>query len=164
LVTVPDVALHRLRTASVAALGLDTTSGTPAVISEVSVLHLSGGTITGGPWTYWVQPDVPMREIRPANRPNVRFAPSWDEVAERLIDSIGARVLAMRDQSRWELLRRQLPDWEPAGLVLTRELAGQIRPGLVAYDQPGRPSSALEAHGVGLLLAELLRVSTGSGP
>lgn len=156
-------ALDRLRAAQVAAVGLDTTSGTPAVITEVSVLHLSDGVVTGGPWTYWVQPDVPVREIRPAARPNVRLAPAWDEVAERLADSIGARVLAMHDQSRWELLRRQLPDWEPAGLVFTRELAIEVWPDLDGYDLPSRPSSAVEAHAVGLLLAELLRTGAGNG-
>lgn len=151
------VALDRLRTARVAALGLDTTTTTPALLTEVSVLHLAGGVITGGPWTYWVQPDVPMRDIRPPARPNVRFAPGWGEVAERLTDSIGDRVLAMHDQPRWALLHRQLPDWKPAGLVFTRELAGQVWPGLAGYDLPSHPSSALEAHAVGLLLAELLR-------
>jgi hypothetical protein len=151
------IAVDRLRTARVAALGLDTTSGTPPVLTEISVLHLAGGVITGGPWTYWVQPDVPMREIRPCARPNVRFAPSWPEVAERLADLVGGRILAMHDASRWEVLRRQLPDWEPAGLVFTRELASEVWPGLAGYDLPSQRSSALEAHAVGLLLAELLR-------
>ena len=91
------------------------------------------------------------------SRPNVRLAPGWTEVAERLVDTIGDRVLAMHERSRWNLLHRQLPDWQPAGLVFTRELAGQVWPGLDGYDLPAHPSSALEAHAVGLLLAELLR-------
>jgi hypothetical protein len=39
---------------SLAVLGLSTTTGTPPLIIEAAVIHLTGGLITGGPFTYWV--------------------------------------------------------------------------------------------------------------
>jgi hypothetical protein len=61
-------------------------------------------------------------------------------------------------------LHQHLPDWQPAGLIHTRELAEQTWPDLSNYDldhpsspEPGRGGGALtEAHRIALLLDTLV--------
>jgi hypothetical protein len=163
-----------LRRAAVAVLGLDTTTGTPPLITQVAVIYLDGGVITAGPFAYWVAPDAPMFQVRHQSWSQVRLAPTWPKVAEQVRLALRDRVLITHDAGRLDVLRHHLPDWQPpAGAVHTRDLAEQAWPGLPDYalgpasahagttDRVG-PSAVLEAHAVALLLAAMLQQTTPS--
>jgi len=160
------VDVEALWTAEAVAIGLDTTSGVPPLIVEVVLYHLTGGAVTGGPFGFWVAPDAPLHQVRVSSWPNVRLAPPWPEVAERVTEAIGERLLVVHERDRLEILRRHLPDWKPAAVVFTRELAERIWPGLADYslrplsqeDQRGR-GATLEAHATALLLGAALKES-----
>lgn len=159
-----------------AALGLDVTTGRPPLITEASVLHLDGGMITAGPWTWQVQPDAPACEVRPALRTDLWLAPAWDEVAGRVVEQLFGRALIVHDVGRWAVLRAHLPDWQPPAVVFTRRLAQTVWPGLAGYDLPALAQRAgitqttgtsigarAEAHAAALLLLSLTR-ATGRLP
>jgi hypothetical protein len=162
-----------LRAARVAALGLDTTTGDPPLIVAASVYCMDAGVIAGGPFSYWSTVDAPRHEVPARHWPNLRHAPDWPETAGRLVEVIADRVLVMHEPDRWNILRRHLPDWQPAGVVLTRNLAEQAWPGLTDYslgsigveprgpDLRG-PGAVVEAQVIALLVATLLR-STEAG-
>ena len=161
--------VEALRTARLAVVGLDTTMGVPPLITEVAVMYLDGGVITAGPFAYWVAPDVPMHQVQHRSWVNVRQAPPWPEVAGQVLLAVHGRVLLLHEAGRLDVLRRHLPDWEPAGVAHTRALAEQTWPGLDGYDlravcvaagvDPPRPGSGAvtEAQAVALLLPALLR-------
>ncbi len=162
--------VEALRTGRLAVLGLDTTTGVPAQITEVAVMYVDGGVITAGPFAYWVAPDAPMHQVRHRSWANVRLAPPWPEVAEQVLLAVAGRVLVTHDAARVDVLRRHLPDWEPAAVVHIRVLAERVWPGLVSYDlgsvsvaaslaplpQSG-PGAVAEAYAVALLLPALFR-------
>ena len=159
-----------LSRAGVAVLGLDTTSGVPPLITQVAVLYLDGGVISAGPFAYWVAPDAPMFQVPHQSWPDARQAPAWPQVAEQVRLALRDRVLVTHDASSLDVLRRHLPDWEPAGVAHTRDLTEQAWPGLPDYalgpasaragiNGVGRigPSAVVEAHAVALLLTVLIR-------
>jgi hypothetical protein len=156
-----------LRAARAAALGLDTTTGNPPLIVAASVYYVDAGVIVGGPFSYWSTVDVPRHEVPTRHWPNLRHAPAWPETAGRLIEVIADRMLVMHEPDRWNILRRHLPDWQPAGVVLTRDLAEQAWPGLADYSlgsigvAPGGPDlgpgAVVEAQVIALLVNTLLR-------
>jgi hypothetical protein len=161
------VDVEALRTAQAVAIGLDTTSGVQPLIVEVALYHLTGGVVTGGPFGFWVAPDASLHQVRVTSWPNVRLAPPWPEVAERVTTAIGERLLVVHERDRLEILRRHLPDWQPAAVVCTRELAERIWPGLADYSL-GPPLSqeyrrgrgaTVEAHATALLLGAALEES-----
>jgi DNA polymerase III epsilon subunit-like protein len=157
------VDVEALWTVEAVALGLDLTSGTPPLIVEVALYHLTGGVVTGGPFGFWVAPDAPLHQVQVSSWPNVRLAPPWAEVAERVMAAIGERLLVVHERDRLEVLRRHLPDWQPAAAVFTRELAERIWPGLADYSlrplsqecRRGR-GATYEAHATALLLGAAL--------
>jgi hypothetical protein len=163
------VDVEALRAAEAVAIGLDTTSGVPPLIVEVALYYLTGGVVTGGPFGFWVAPDAPLHQVRVSSWPNVRLAPPWPEVAERVTATIGDRLLVVHERDRLEILRRHLPDWQPAAVVFTRELAERIWPGLADYSLgPGPPLSqeyrrgrgaTVEAHATALLHGAALEES-----
>ncbi len=161
-----------LRTARLVVLGLDTTTGTPPLITEAAVIYLDGGTITAGPFAYWAQPDAPMKHVPHRCWATVRLAPPWSELAGQVTEAVTGRLVVTHDPSRLDVLRRHLPDWEPTGVVHTRHLAEQVWPGLEEDDYAlgpvtvharinhvprVGPGAVVEAHAVALLLAALLR-------
>jgi hypothetical protein len=160
------VDVEALRSAEAVAVGLDTTSGVPPLIVEVAAYHLTGEVVTGGPFGFWVAPDAPLHQVRVSSWPNVRLAPPWPEVAGRVTAAIGTRLLVVHERDRLEILRRHLPDWQPAAVVFTRELAERTWPGLADYslwalspeDQRGRGATA-EAHATASLLGAALEES-----
>lgn len=166
-----------LRTARVAVVGLRTTTGRPPLIVETTVYHLDGGCIAGGPYGYWSAVDVPRREVPSDCWPNLHDAPPWAETAVRLAEVLANRVLVVHDRDRWEILRRHLPDWQPAGLAFTGDLAGHVWPDLADWSlgavaaragipgiMPGVARSAIvEAQVIALLLGRLV-VELGQAP
>src|SRR5262249_28255217 len=122
-----------LRDAKVAVPGLATTTGTPPLIVEAAVYYVTGGLITGGPFSYWATVDVPRHQVPQQCWPNLYHAPPWQQTADRLVEAIGDRPVVLHDSDQWEVLRRNLPDWQPAELVLTRSLAEQTWPDLTDY-------------------------------
>ena len=161
----------------VAVLGLDVTTGRPPQITEVSVVHIDSGVITAGPLTWRVQPDALVCEVRPELQAELRLAPPWEEVADRVVEELPNRVLVVHDLGRWEVLRAHLPDWQPAGQAFTDHLARRVWPGLASYDLQALTRRAgidlatggagAEAHAVALLLLALARaggrLSTSGG-
>ena len=158
--------VEALRTAEAIVIGLDTTSGVPPLIVEVAAYHLTGGVVTGGPFGFWVAPDAPLHQVRVSAWPNVRLAPPWPEVAERITAVIGERLLVVHERDRLEILRRHLPDWQPAAVVFTRDLAERIWPGLTDYSlrplsqeyRRGR-GATVEARATALLLGAVVKES-----
>jgi exodeoxyribonuclease X len=151
-----------LGAARVAALGLDVTTGDPPLIFQVAVYQVEGGAITASPLCFWAEPAAPLAQIRTSAWPSVRLAPRWPEVAERVKVAVADRILAVHDVACWDVLARHLPDWQPIGMIRTRDLAEQTWPGLSDYGlslpgvKPGRGGRALvEAHRVALLLGAL---------
>jgi hypothetical protein len=128
------MAADRTPAASLAVLGLTTTTGTPPLIVQAEVLHLSGALITGGPFTYWVAPDTSMAEVPARLWPTLRLAPPSVEVADRLLERLDGRTVVVHEPERLDVLRRHLPDWHPHGVLCTRELAQQLWPRLDGYD------------------------------
>ncbi len=165
-----------LRGARVAVVGLDTTTGTPPLITELAVVYAKDGVITAGPLVFWVDPDPPVgTDVRPQTRARTRLAPRWPEVADRVLDALSGRVVVTHDADRLDIVRRHLPDWQPVEVAYTRDLAGQVWPGMDDYTLDAAvirarirglarvgPGSSVEAHAVALLLATLLR-SDGTG-
>jgi hypothetical protein len=160
-----------LSRAAVAVLGLDTTTGTPPLITEVAVMYLNNGVISAGPFAYWVAPDAPMFEVRHASWAQARLAPPWPQVAEQVRLALADRVLVTHDVGRLDVLRSHLPDWEPpAGVAHTRDMVQRVWPGqpdyalgpasaLAGINGVARvgPSAVVEAHAVAFLLTVLLR-------
>jgi DNA polymerase III epsilon subunit-like protein len=169
--------LDRLRRGRVAVVGLDTTTGTPPLITELAVVYVDDGVITAGPLTYWVDPDAPIDiEVRPESRAQTRLAPRWPEVAERVVPAVSGPVVVTHDAGRLDILRRHLPDWEPAALAYTRDMAERAWPGLGDYTLGPILASvgidgfrrvdplcaAVEARAVALLLCALLEHAGGN--
>jgi exodeoxyribonuclease X len=163
--------LAALRIAQVAVVGLEVTTGCPPLIVELAVYHVDGGSVTARPWCFCVAADAPPAEVRVSAWPKLRLAPPWVEVAERVKVAVADRVVTVHDHSRWDVLQRNLPGWQPAGVVRTPELAEQAWPDLSDYSlghpgdlEPGRGGGALrEAHRVTLLLDALVHLpGTGS--
>jgi hypothetical protein len=159
--------IDALRSAKVAVLGLTTTTGTPPLVVEAALYYVTGGVITSGPLSYWATVDVPRHEIPQRCWPNLYHAPPWQQTAGRLIEAIGDRLLVLHDPDQWEVLRRHLPDWHPAEVVLTRLLAEQTWPGLSDYSlgpltataglpSPAGPGAVVQAQVTTLLLGSLL--------
>jgi hypothetical protein len=159
-----------MRSARLAVVGLDTTTGVPPLITEVAVTHLAGGVITAGPWVYWTAPDAPWHQIRRSSWPNVRLAPPWTQVADRVLDALADRMLVLHDRDRLAVLEHHLPDWVPLAAVFTRDMARQVWPALddlrlgplsvaAGVNVVPRlcPGGAIEAHTVALLLPALIR-------
>jgi len=159
----------RIRTASLAVLGLTTTTGTQPLILEASVLHLTGGLITGGPFSYWVAPDTSLGEVPARCWPTLRLAPPWAEVAGRLAERLDHRTVVVHEPDRIDVLRRHLPDWHPHSVLVTRELAQQLWPRLDGHDLDTLtahitnqrvthlgPGATTEAQAIALLLGALL--------
>lgn len=160
-----------LRTARAAVLGLDITTGEPQLIVQAAVYYVDGGLVTSGALSYWSRPDVPRHEVPTRCWPSLHQAPTWSETADRLVELIGDRVLVLHDLDRWQVLRRHLPDWQPAGLVLTRNLAEHAWPGLADHSLgqisadgglPFQPGAVVEAHVIALLVGRLLSSDAGS--
>jgi hypothetical protein len=156
----PDVQIEQLEEEPVAVAAVDTTFGhVPPLIVELAVSHYvaSADEPTGGPWSFWVYQDVAWSQVRPSAWPNLSQAPPWSEVAERAVEAVGDRLLVMHNRAEYEVLHAHLPDWQPRGLVLTREVARHVWPGLDSYDLPYRRHAAAEVPAVALLLRELMR-------
>src|SRR5262249_58740326 len=122
------VEVDALRSSRLAVIGLDTSTGLLPLITEVAVYHLNGPAIIAGPFVFWAAPDAPLHDVRVTSWPNVRQAPPWDEVVERVVETIDDRIVVVHDADRLAVLRRHLPDWQPAGVAYTRELARQVWP------------------------------------
>jgi exodeoxyribonuclease X len=119
--------------APLAAVGLGTTTGTPAMIVEAAVYQLTGGLVTAGPVGFWAAPDAPLADVPPGWWANVRLAPPWADVAGRLVEAIDDRMVVVHEPARLEVLCRHLPDWQPTGVLFVRDLAERHWPGLDDY-------------------------------
>lgn len=73
-------AIDRLRSARLAVVGLDTTTGQSPVIVAAVVHRLTGGVITAGPFSYWAAPDARLAEVPARCWPTLRLAPPWAEL------------------------------------------------------------------------------------
>jgi hypothetical protein len=159
--------------ASLAVLGMTTTTGTPPLIVQAAVLHTAGALITGGPFTYWVAPDTSTGEVPARYWPTLRLAPPWAEVADHLTERLHGRTVVVHEPGRLDVLRRHLPDWHPHGVLVTRELAQQLWPRLNGHDLDTLtahltnqrvdhigPGAVTEARAIALLLGALLPVVT----
>src|SRR5262249_21332104 len=100
------------------------------VIVPPAVSPGAAGALMAGPLCCWVDPDAPWNQIRVSAWPTVRLSPRRPEVAERVPGLIAARLLAVTDRHRLDVLRRHLPDWHPVAVLLLDELAEQASPRL----------------------------------
>ncbi len=170
---------RQLGEAGVAVIGLDTTHGhVPPLITQVAVVRVDAGAITAGPFTYWVAPDAAMFTVRHDAWNEVRSAPAWSEVAERVRPELDGRVVVTHEARRLDVLRTHLPDWEPAGVAHTRDLAEKAWPGQLDYSLGAAaalaqlagvgpdvgPAAEEQALAVALLLAALIRRGRGDAP
>jgi hypothetical protein len=153
------VSVHLLRAGRLALVALDTTTGVPALVTECAVLHMDAGAVSAGPWSYWVQPDVSWRDVRRESVPNVRLAPPWSAVAERVVEAIGRRVLVVHERGSYAVLRAHLPDWAASRVVFTREVAEHVWPDLDSYDITERAGAAAQLYALNVLVSALV---TGS--
>ena len=81
----------------------------------------------------------------------------WDEDAKTYDRSPSHAASDPVEAAAWRaILRRHLPDWQPAGVVFTHDLAEQVWPGLDGYHLPTDHGAAVEAHTVALILTHLL--------
>lgn len=145
-----------LRTGRLALVALETTNGVPALITECAIQHMDDGVVSAGTWTYWVQPDVSWRHVRRESVPNVRLAPPWSEVAERVVEAIGTRVLVLHERESYAVLRAHLPDWAATRVVFTREIAEQLWPGLDDYGLTTSSGVGAQLHALRLLVPSLI--------
>jgi hypothetical protein len=113
--------------ARLAVVGVET-AGTPEVIVGVTVYHLEAGEITAGPFRYVVT----SGDDRPAWR-NVDLAAPWARLAPHITNTLQNRVLVVHDHTRLTVLRRHLPEFQPAGTIVT-------------HDQPWSPPLAAATH------------------
>ena len=166
--------VDRLGSARLAVVGLDTTTGQPPVIVEAVVYRLTGGVITAGPFSYWAAPDTRLGEVPARCWPNMRLAPPWAEVSPHLLDALDQRTVVVHEPGRLDQLSRHLPDWPPAGVLATRDLADQQWPGLDDYGLDALtalisgnhlarvgPGATAEAQATALLLGVLLTYPDG---
>jgi hypothetical protein len=85
--------------------------------------------------------------------------------------------VVVHEPSRLDVLCRHLPDWRPAGVLFTRELAQQLWPRLNGYDLDTLtahitnqqvdhlgPGAVTEAQAIALLLGALLPAATHPTP
>src|SRR5215470_24301 len=168
-----------LGSAGMAVVGLDTTIGGRPWIVQAAVYHLAaGGQITGGPLVSLAAVEVPLTQVPVRLWPKVRAAPPpWAEVAGRLLGAVSGRVVVVHDRTRWEVLCRQLPGWQPPEVLFTREVAQRWWPGLSSYDLDSLlaratryrrsrvgPDAVAEAHAVAVVLAALLPAMRRAAP
>src|SRR5262249_2779059 len=119
-------------------------------------------------------PDARLGEVPARCWPNMRLAPPWSEVTPHLLDALDQRTVVVHEPSRLDQLSRHLPDWPPAGVLSTRDLAEQQWPGLdnsglevltaLTSDNPlirGGPGATAEAQATALLLGVLLTYPDG---
>jgi hypothetical protein len=117
-----------------AAVGLGTTTGASALITDVAVMYLDRASIIGGPFAYRVQVDVPTDEIPSDSRESGRLALPWGEAAAQVLLALSDRVVLVHDEDRLNVLRSQWPEWEPGVVVFARDLAERAWPELDAHD------------------------------
>ena len=163
-------AKHTPAAASLAVLGPGTAAGAPPLIVQAAVLHLTGPLITGGPFTYWVAPDTAIAEVPVRYWPQLRLTPPLPEVAGRVLLALGSRILVVHDQAQLDVLRRHLPDWQPAEVSFTGalaqrwwpRLAGDGRDPLTAPATDGRQSRVgpvAEAHAAAVVVLAALNTT-----
>jgi hypothetical protein len=150
------MSVRLLGAAQLALVGLDTTLGVPTLITECALLHVADGVATGGPWVYWVQPDVSWHRVRRESVPNLRLAPPWSEVAERVVEAIGRRVLVLHERESYAVLRAHLPDWAASRVVFTRDVAEHVWPGLSDYGLTTHSGASAQLHALSLLITSLV--------
>ena len=168
-----------VRSAGMAVVGLDTTIGGRPLIVQAAVYHLAGmGQITAGPLAYPVAVEAPLTQVPVRLWPKIRAAPPpWVEVAGRLLGAVDGRAVVVHDRTRWQVLCRQLPGWQPAEVLFTREVAQRWWPGLASYDLDSLlaratryrrsrvgPDAVAEAHAVAVVLAALLPAMGRAAP
>jgi DNA polymerase III epsilon subunit-like protein len=170
------ISLDVVRGSSLAVVGLETTTGAPPLITEAAVYHLARGVVTAGPLAWPVAPDAPIFQIPHRSRPNLRLAPPWSQVAGHVVAALARRVVVTHDETRFNVLRRHLPDWEPEAVLFTRDLAETVWPGLDSYGLesvsvavgisrvPGVGAGAVvEAYAVAMVLRTLAREAVRHG-
>jgi len=157
-------------------VGLATTAGVPgpAEVAEVAALYLDRPAVTRPPLLFCCQPAGPWAGLGAATVSHLRFAPPWAEVAGRVAEALAGRTVVTHDTGRLAILLRHLPDWRPAAVLHTRDLAERLWPGLPGYDRhalsvvlgSGRvsPGAAGEADDVAHLLLALTGHTAGPTP
>jgi hypothetical protein len=148
--------IELVRDTPLSLVALDTTMNVPPLITECCIAHMDDGRVSAGPWTYWVQPDVSWLYIRPQAWPKVCLAPSWAEVAGRVVEAIGGRVMVMHSVSTYSVLRGHLPDWVPPRAVFTRAISRKTWTELEDYALPSRSGAGAALHALSLLVPALI--------
>ncbi len=150
----------------VAVVGIDVSGRAAPQITELAVLHLDQGVRVRGPLVWLVQPGRMPGRLRVGRRAELAAAPTWPEVAGQVVEALAGRTVVVHDPARYAIVSRHLPDWRPAGLLLTANLARAAWPNLAGYGLArlaavagwsGRPprTAAEEARAVELLLRTL---------
>lgn len=139
----------------VAVMSLATTNAIPPLIYQAILAVVSNGQRAAGqPLTFWVQPDTFEANIPAQAWPNVRHAPTWDEVAEWITPQIIDRVVVVYDDHAAAVLRTHLPDYPFRRILTAVDIGKQTWPDLYRAAGPAlrrtppyqtQPSAQLEA-------------------
>ncbi|MEU8003899.1 3'-5' exonuclease [Catellatospora sp. NPDC049111] len=111
---------------------------TPEVV-EIALVHLDGLTIVGEPHTWLIKPSQPItqlvtKKVHGITNADVAQAPSIEELADELLDSLGDRIpIAHNASVERKVLGVQLPEWQPPMILDTMRLAKKVWPGLGGY-------------------------------
>lgn len=109
----------------------------PPEMVELAVVPVAGGMI-GEPLSWLVRPEAPItpfaRRIHGITAHMVAGAPAFAEVAKDIQLALSGRLIVAHNAPvDLGVLRRQLPDWEPAEVFDTLRLARRLRPDRVSY-------------------------------
>jgi exodeoxyribonuclease X len=111
----------------------------PPEVVECAVTYLDGLTIIGTPRAWLVHPTQPItplvtRKVHGITNADVVHAPTIGQLAPQLLDALADRVpIAHNARVEKDVLRTQLPQWQPAAILDTMRLARKVWPGLKSY-------------------------------
>jgi DNA polymerase-3 subunit epsilon/exodeoxyribonuclease X len=151
---------------------------TPPDLVEIAVLPVAAGRLTtdaAGAWL--VRPPVPVSpfatRVHGLTNADLADRPCWGDVADKIRSTLdGAWICAHNAGVEYKVLRRHLPDWQPAGVLDTlrlsratlRDASRHNLDALIEYlgldlsRAPGRRHrAAFDAYAAGLLLLCLSR-------
>jgi len=132
----------------------------PPEIVELSILRIDPPGVMQEPHTWLVRPEHKISRrvtaIHGIGNKDVKGAPTFNDIRREVRDQLGDHYfVAHYAHVDHEVLRRQLPDWEPKAVIDTARLARQFLPGQSSYSL-----ASMIAH---FGLEEQLR-STGARP
>jgi DNA polymerase III epsilon subunit-like protein len=109
----------------------------PPDLVELAIVPISGGVIQQ-PSSWLVRPNTPItpfaRRIHGITAGHVAEAPRFPEIEKEIRTALDGRIFVAHHASvDLGVLRRKLPDWEPAEVFDTLRLARRLRPDRISY-------------------------------